>query len=217
MNSDPADAPIRVLVADDHPVYRDGLVRLWDDHPRIRVVSSVGDGRSALSRLRQSPPDIAILDLQLPDLGGLELVETITREGIETRSVILTGYVDSASVFRAIAGGARGYLEKAASSDTITDAILQIAGGGIVISPGAQLGLAGELRTQQAEPRPVLTSRELDILNLAADGGSAQSIATELHISVATVKTHLQHAYDKLGVSDRAAAVAAAIRRGLLT
>ena len=209
--------PVRVMVADDHPVYRDGLVGMWDRHPRIVVVGSVADGATALRFLRSTPPDVAVLDLQLPDIGGLELLDFIVREGIDTRPVILTGYVDSASVLTAMGSGARAYLEKAASAESITDAILQVADGGTVISPGAQHGLADALRNRQNDSRPALTSREIDILRLAADGGSAQAIGSELHISVATVKTHLQHAYDKLGVSDRAAAVAQAIRRGLLT
>jgi two-component system nitrate/nitrite response regulator NarL len=207
---------IRVLVADDHPVYRDGLAHAWRDDPRIEVVAAVGDGHAALAALRELSPDVAVLDLKLPGIGGQELLEIIGSDNSGVRPVILTGYLDSATVYRAISAGAMAFLEKAASMEEITDAIVQVAGGATVISPVAQRGLADALRTQQAEPRPTLTPREIDILTRAADGGTTQDIAGELHISVATVKTHLQHAYEKLGVSDRAAAVAQAIRRGLL-
>ncbi|MFF2851995.1 response regulator [Streptomyces sp. NPDC058001] len=208
---------VRVVVADDHPVYRDGLVRAWEDHPGIEVVAAVGDGRAALAAIHREAPDVAVIDLRLPEIDGLQVLETLQQEDLPTRAVVLTAYVDSASVYRAIAGGARAYLEKAASSETISEAVLLVAGGGTLISPLVQDGLANEIRNRRlAVPRPTLTLRETDILKLAADGCPAQEIADRLHISIATVKTHLQHVYEKLEVSDRAAAVAQAIRRGLL-
>jgi two-component system nitrate/nitrite response regulator NarL len=207
---------IRALVADDHPVYRDGLVHAWQNRARVEVISAVGDGHAALTALREVAPDVAVLDLKPPGIGGQELLEIIASDNIAVRPIILTGFLDSATGYRAISAGAMAFLEKAASMDESTDAIVQVAGGATVISPIAPRGLADALRFQQTGPGPTLARREIDILTRAADGGTTQDIATELHISVAAVKTHLCRACEKPGVSDRAAAVVQAIRRGLL-
>ncbi len=209
--------PLRIAIADDHPVYREGLARNWQSDRRFSVVGVAGDGVSALRLIREELPDVAVVDLRLPEIDGLQIVEVLTAERAPTGVLILTGYLDSATVYRTFAKGARGFLEKAASFDEITEAVLTIGAGGTVISPDAQEVLAREIRTRQInEDRPALTTRETEILRLAAEGYSAQRIATELHVSMATVKSHLQHVYEKLGVSDRASAVAQAIRRGLL-
>lgn len=206
-----------VFIADDHPVYREGLARNWEGVPEIDVVGSAGDGESALAAIRELRPDVAVVDLKLPGLDGMQVLESLFAEDSPTNVLVLTAYMDSTTVYRALTHGARGFLEKAASFDEITDAVLQIGAGGTVIAPFAQQVLARELRTRQdAAERPTLTAREVEILRLAADGHSGQKIASELHVSLATVKSHLQHIYDKLEVSDRASAVAQAIRRGFL-
>jgi two-component system nitrate/nitrite response regulator NarL len=206
-----------VFIADDHPVYREGLTQNWKSVPQINVVGSAGDGKSALAAIRELKPDVAVMDLKLPELEGMEILETLFAEGAPTSVLVLTAYMDSKTVFRAFTHGARGFLEKAASFDEITEAVLRIGAGGTIIAPFAQDVLARELRTRQDTPdKPTLTAREVDILRLAADGHSGQKIAKELHISLTTVKTHLQHIYDKLDVCDRASAVAQAIRRGIL-
>lgn len=208
---------LTVFIADDHPVYREGLTQNWKSVPQINVVGSAGDGKSALAAIRELKPDVAVMDLKLPELEGMEILETLFAEGAPTSILVLTAYMDSKTVFRAFTHGARGFLEKAASFDEITEAVLRIGAGGTVIAPFAQDVLARELRTRQDTPdKPTLTAREVDILRLAADGHSGQKIAKELHISLTTVKTHLQHIYDKLDVCDRASAVAHAIRRGIL-
>lgn len=210
--------PIRVLIADDHPVYRDGLARSWDQVPQIAVIGAVGDGRQAVELIEEIVPDVAIIDLRLPELDGLEILDHIARIKSPTKGLVLTAYLDSTTVYRAISRGARGFLEKAASFGEIADAVMRIAAGGTVIAPYAQEILARELRTRRdEEDKPALTAREVDILRLAAEGYPAQRIANELHISLATVKTHLQHIYEKLDVSDRASAVAQALRRGVLS
>jgi two-component system nitrate/nitrite response regulator NarL len=210
--------PIRVLIADDHPVYRDGLARSWDRVAQISVIGAVGDGKQAIELIEEVVPDIAIIDLRLPEVDGLEILDHIARIGSPTKPLVLTAYLDSTTVYRAISRGARGFLEKAASFGEIADAVLRVAAGGTVIAPYAQEILARELRTRREdETKPALSSREIDILRLAADGYPAQRIANELHISLATVKTHLQHIYEKLEVSDRASAVAQALRRGVLS
>lgn len=208
---------ITVFIADDHPVYREGLAQNWESVPQIQVVGTAGDGKNALATIRELKPDVAVMDLNLPELDGMQVLETLFAEDSPTSVLVLTAYMDSTSVFRAFTHGARGFLEKAASFSEITDAVLQIGAGGTIIAPFAQDVLARELRTRQdTAERPVLSPREIEILRLAADGYSGQKIASELHISLATVKTHLQHIYDKLDVSDRASAVAQAIRRGFL-
>ena len=210
--------PIHVLIADDHPVYREGLARSWQQVPEITVVAAVGDGQTALTLIEEIKPHVAIVDLRLPEIDGMELLDRLTAIGSTTKPLVLTAYMDSTTVYRAFSKGARGFLEKAASFREITDAVIRIAAGGTVIAPFAQEILARELRTRSAaDERPNLTAREVEILKLAADGFSAQQIANELHISLATVKTHLQHVYEKLGVSDRASAVAQALRRGVLS
>lgn len=210
--------PVRVVIADDHPVYREGLARNWQQVPEITVVGTVGDGRAALAMIEAIEPDVAIVDLRLPEIDGFKILDRLAEIKSPTKPLVLTAYLDSSTVYRAFSQGARGFLEKAASFGEITDAVLRIAGGGTVIAPFAQEILARELRTRAAgEARPNLTAREVEILKLAADGYPAQQIANELHISLATVKTHLQHVYEKLGVSDRASAVAQALRRGVLS
>ncbi|MCO4255957.1 response regulator [Pseudarthrobacter cellobiosi] len=208
---------INVFIADDHPVYREGLAQNWEGVPQINVIGSAGDGKSALEAIRQLKPDVAVMDLKLPELDGMQVLELLFAEDSPTSVLVLTAYMDSTTVYRALTHGARGFLEKAASFSEITEAVLQIGAGGTIIAPFAQDVLARELRTRQnTTEKPILTSREVEILRLAADGHSGQKIASELHISLTTVKTHLQHIYDKLDVSDRASAVAQAIRRGFL-
>lgn len=209
--------PVSVFIADDHPVYREGLARHWDESGAITVVGATGDGSAVVSAVRDSRPDVAVIDLQLPGMHGLDIVEELGRTEIATRLLILTAHVDSATVYRAMAGGAHGYLEKAASFDEISQAVLAIHAGETVVGPQVGSALAAGIRSRGRDgARPVLSNREAGVLRLAADGLSAQQIGRELGISLATVKTHFAHIYAKLDVSDRAAAVAYAIRRGML-
>ncbi|WP_409185950.1 response regulator [Amycolatopsis sp. VS8301801F10] len=208
---------VRVLLADDHPVYRDGLAAQLGSRPEIEVVGVSGDGVGALELLRRTEPDVAVLDLMLPGADGIEIIEQCVREGLPSRCVIVSAYEDSATVYRALAAGARAYLMKVVSGETVAETVLAVAGGATVIPPELQTGLAEELRRQaRRQEQPPLTERERDVLRLAAEGTAIKDIAAELFVGVTTVKTHLQHAYEKLGVNDRASAVAAAIRRGLL-
>lgn len=208
----------RVIVADDHPVYRDGLIREWAESEQIEIIGASGDGVHALELILRERPDVAVLDLRLPGMDGLAVLSQLRDRECPTRVLILTAYVDSSTVFRAFSLGARGFMEKVASFDEIADAIITIASGRIVMASVAQDIIADELREREVrESRPSLTSREIEILRLAAEGNSSQQIAVALHISIATVKTHLQHIYEKLGVQDRAAAVAQALRGGILS
>jgi two-component system, NarL family, nitrate/nitrite response regulator NarL len=207
---------IRVVVADDHPVYRDGIVRAVKERPELELVGEVATGREALDVIGELQPDVAILDMRMPGMDGRRLLNAIERDRIPTRVLFVSAYLDSEIVFAAIGGGARGYLSKEATRQQICDAVSAVARGETVLAPEVHTGLAREIQLRSSEDRPVLTPREREVLRLTADGLSAPEIGDRLYLSPATVKTHLQHLYGKLGVSDRAAAVAEAMRRGLL-
>jgi two-component system nitrate/nitrite response regulator NarL len=208
---------VRVLLADDHPVYRDGLARALRQRAELEIVAEAVNGSEALDAVRRLDPDVVVLDLQLPELDGMAVLDAIQREHRRTRGVVLSAYDDSGRVYRSIASGARAYLTKTAPASAIGDAVLAVARGESVFPPEIQAGLASEIRMRRdLADRPLLSARELDVLRLAADGLSAAEIGTQLHLSTATVKSHLQHVYEKLEVSDRAAAVAQAMRRGML-
>jgi two-component system nitrate/nitrite response regulator NarL len=208
---------IRVLVADDHPVYREGIVRAIDERLDLELVGQVSSGREALAEIQRLGPDVALLDIVMPELSGLEVLSALERDGLSTQVALLSAHVDSAFAYRAVAAGARGYLSKQAARQEICDAVAAIADGRTAFAPEVQAGLATELHERQvAERGPTLTPRERDVLKLVAEGRSAPEIGKRIHLSPATVKSHLQAIYEKLGVSERAAAVAEAMRRGLL-
>ena len=206
-----------VLIADDHPLYHEGVAGALGAHPSLEFVARVESGREAVDEIRRLEPDVALVDLRLPDLDGIGVVEVLRREGVPTRVVIISAYEDSATVYRAIAAGASAYLSKASSAPTLLQTIEAVARGETVIPSSLQSGLAREIRARRERgDDPVLTARETEILRRIADGLSAPEIAEELVLGVTTVKTHLHNIYGKLDVSDRAAAVAVAMRRGLL-
>lgn len=210
-------AAVTVFVADDHPVFREGLINAWQTHPGLTVVGQAGDGVSALEHIMLRQPQVAIIDYKLPERDGLELLEQLNATSSPTAVILLTAYVDRAVVLRAFELGALGFLEKAASIEEITNAVLRVARGETVMAPYAQSVMARDVRERREfRDAPSLTRRELQILKAAAEGHSNSAIAEKLHISIATVKTHLQHIYEKLSVSDRSSAVAKAFRRGLL-
>src|SRR4051812_48134203 len=206
-----------VVIADDHPLYREGLARAISMRPDLELIGEATDGRAALAYIQQLAPDVAVLDMRIPGLRALDIVEALTRDGSPTRVLMLSAATESSLVYAAVAAGAAGYWSKDAERDTICDAIAAVARGERVLDPGLQSGLFGEIHAREVDSeRPVLTDREHEILLLIADGKSAPAIGDQLYLSTATVKTHLGHLYEKLGVSDRAAAVAEAMRRGLL-
>ena len=207
---------IRVLVADDHPVYRDGLTRAIRERPDLELAGEAASGTDALATIREENPDVAILDVRMPGLEGTEVLNAIQRDKLGTRVVFLSANVEGDAVYRAIAMGAGAYLSKESDRTEIFEAVARVARGETYVPSELQTGLAAQIRLREREARPALTPREREILLLTADGHSAPSIASQLHLSPATVKTHLQSLYEKLGVSDRAAAVAAAMRQGLL-
>ena len=210
------DSRVRVFVADDHPLVRDGLLRAVADRPSLEVVGSAADGREALDAIRRLKPDVALLDVKMPELDGIAVVRALARDDLPTRVLFLSAYVDSAVAYRAIAEGAAGFLSKGASAATVCDAIVAVHRGETVMSPEVQGGIADEIRLRATPQEVSLSTREREVLAFIADGMSAPDIGRRLHLSPATVKGHMHSLYEKLGVSERAAAVAEAMRRGLL-
>jgi two-component system, NarL family, nitrate/nitrite response regulator NarL len=212
-----ADNRVTVLVADDHPVYREGIVRAVKERPDLEFVGEAGDGREALDRVRELSPDVAVLDIRMPGLDGTQVLNALRRDGIKTEVLFLSAFLESELAYRTVAEGAQGYLSKESSRQEICDAIVVIARGGTALAPEVQASLAEEIREREiAGGRPDLTPREREVLQLISEGMSAPEIGKRIHLSPTTVKTHLHTLYEKLGVRDRAAAVAEAMRRGLL-
>jgi two-component system, NarL family, nitrate/nitrite response regulator NarL len=208
--------PIRVAVADGHPLYRDGLTRWLADEAGMEIAVTAADGWLALRAIREELPDVAVVEYELRGLDGPHLASAIRRDGLPTRVLVLAARLDSAAVFRSIGAGATGFLSKDAEPSDLRDAIATVAHGGVTLPPAAQTCIASEIRLRHNHDRPALTVREREVLALVARDCTTAQVAGRLHLSAATVKTHLQRVYDKLEVSDRAAAVAAAMRLGLL-
>lgn len=210
------DAQVRLLIADDHPLYRSSVERVVRLHPQLAVVGLASDGREALDRVIALQPDVAVVDLNMPGLDGLQLLDALTQEDVRTRIVILTGNLDSDQVYRAVELGAAAVLSKLVEPEALVDTLLEVASGKTVLGSEVQSLLAGEVRNRRREDRPMLTDREREVLGQIADGASVAEIAAAIHLSPSTVKSHLESLYRKLEVSDRAAAVATAMRKGLL-
>jgi two-component system, NarL family, nitrate/nitrite response regulator NarL len=208
---------VSVVVADDHPLFREGIERAVRERPELELVGAAADGRAALELVRELGPMVAVIDLRLPGLDGLQVLNAITRDGLPTRVLILSASGDAELVYRAVQGGAAGYFRKEADRHTILDAISAVARGGTVVDPELQAGVFDQIRMRGTdEDRPILTAREQEVLSLMAEGLSGPQIADRLIVALPTVKTHQARLYEKLGVSERAAAVAEAMRRGLL-
>ncbi|MEA2149872.1 MAG: two-component system, NarL family, nitrate/nitrite response regulator NarL [Solirubrobacteraceae bacterium] len=209
-------APVRVLVADNHPLYREAMATAIRRTPGLVLVAEAPDGRRALAAVREKEPDVALLDMRMPQLDGMQVLNAVVREGRRTRVVFLSAHTDGNTVYAAVGAGAAGYLSKEARAEAVCAAIAVVAEGGTALPGDMQDGIAAEIRARAADAGPMLTLREQEVLRLVADGCSAPEVAARLHVSRGTVKTHLQNLYRRLGVSDRAAAVAEAMRRGLL-
>ena len=210
----PDPQPIRLLIVDDHPVVRDGLRGLFEGDPGFQVVGEAVNGHDAVARTLAFNPDVVLMDLRMPELDGVGATRQIVDAGLDAQVLILTTYDTESDVLPAIEAGATGYVLKDTPRDELRDAVRAAAAGETVLSPPVARQLVGQVR-QPA--RGTLSDRELEILKLVAGGATNKAVAGELFISEATVKTHLLHAFEKLGVHHRAAAVAAAYERGLLT
>jgi len=207
---------VTVVIADDHPVYRSGLARVIGKRPELEMLAEAESGREALDAIREHEPQVAVVDLQMPDLDGLAILGTVKSEGIDTKIVMLTGYAAAETAYDVMAAGAAAYISKTSEPAEVCETIASVARGGTYLAPEFHGALADELKLRAADPGPILSEREQQVLQLTAEGNSVAQIGDHLELSAATVKTHLQHTYRKLGVSDRAAAVAEAMRRGLM-
>lgn len=207
---------ISVIVVDDHPVYREGIVRGLVLSGRVEVVAEASTGREALQEIRRRHPRVAVVDYRLPDLDGIAVLHSVIRDALPTRVIILSATADSSVVFRAVQEGAAGYIPKDARRQEIVDAVLKVAAGHVVIAAELTGALAEEIRIRGPQESPILTVRERQVLDAFSRGLSIRQTAAELFLAVSTVKTHTQRMYEKLQVSDRAAAVAEAMRRRLL-
>jgi DNA-binding NarL/FixJ family response regulator len=204
---------IRLVVADDHPVVRDGIVGMVASDPDIEVVGEASDGAQAVAMVRAFEPDVVLMDLRMPGTDGVAAIRELTGMGAACRVVVLTTYDSDADVLPAIEAGATGYLLKDATREELLRAVHAAAQGRAELAPSVVSRLVGRVRAPEAS---LLTARELEVLGLVADGATNRQAGARLHLSEATVKTHLLNVYSKLGVSDRAAAVAEGFRRGLL-
>ena len=208
---------IRVLIADDHPLFREAIGRVIAGRDDLELIAEASDGQAALERIRELKPDVAVIDVRMPELDGSDVLVALREEGLPTNVVFLSAFLDSKTVYEAVAAGANAYLSKEAEPREILTAILAASRGETILGPEVQTGLAEQIRfREETESRPRLSEREHEVLRLIAQGLSAPEIGQRIHLSTATVKTHLQHLYEKLGVSERAAAVAEGMRRGLV-
>jgi DNA-binding NarL/FixJ family response regulator len=206
--------PIRLIIVDDHPVVRDGLRGMLSGDPDLEVIGEASDGEEALALVAAVRPDVILMDLRMPRRGGAAAIRALAESGSTARVLVLTTYDSDSDVVPALEAGATGYLLKDTPRDELVRAIRAAARGEAVLAPSVATRLVSQLR---APAHDALSERELEVLTLIAQGETNRGAAARLFISEATVKTHLLHIYAKLDVNDRAAAVAAAYERGLLT
>jgi DNA-binding NarL/FixJ family response regulator len=204
---------ITVLIADDHPVVREGLMGMLAAEPAICVVGEAGSGDEAITMARMHRPDVVLMDLRMPNGDGVAATAGILAVVPEARVVVLTTYETDADIVRAVEAGATGYLLKDTPRHELVSAIMAAARGETVLGPTVAGRLVSRLRRPVADP---LSARETEVLALVARGRTNAEIGRALYISEATVKTHLLRAFGKLGVSDRTAAVTRAIELGML-
>lgn len=204
---------IRILIADDHPVVRAGLIGMLDSEPDLQVVAEATDGQQAVELTARHRPDVVLIDLQMPRMDGVTAIGRICDRPEPPRILVLTTYDSGAQILAAIEAGATGYLLKDTPREDLFRAIRAAAGGGAPLSPTVAARLVDQVRSGTPE---TLSARELDVLRLVARGASNSEIGRDLRISQATVKTHLLHIFEKLEVGDRTSAVTTALQRGII-
>ena len=201
---------IRVLSIDDHPLVREGLAALVNDQPDMRIVGQGSTGHEAIKLFRDLQPDVALMDVRLPDISGIDAMITIRSEFPEARVLIVTSSEGDVEMQRALQGGARGYMLKSMPPKELLDAIRKVHAGKKAIPPEIATHLANHMSDE------ALTSREIEILQQVAEGNRNRDIAERLFISEGTVKVHIKHIMEKLGANDRTQAITIAVRRGII-
>jgi two-component system nitrate/nitrite response regulator NarL len=216
--AEPARRPraIRVVIANGEPLFGDAVGRVIRQCSRFQLVGEAAGGREAVELLRALRPDVAVLGPSLAGLDGRGIVGLLAIEEMPTRLVFVGEDTDHAAAYDLLGKGAAGFLTKTTSPEELRDAIVTAAAGGVLLGREIHGGLAREIRLRETDDRPVLSPREREVLRRIAAGETVPVMARALHLSVSTVKTHVHHLSEKLEVSDRAAAVAVAMRRGLV-
>lgn len=203
-------SPIRILLADDHPMLREGIAGLVADQPDLELVGEASNGREAIAQFRKHRPDITLLDLQMPEMNGIDAILAIRSEFPEARIVVLTTYTGDAQILRALKAGAQAYLLKSMLRRELLDTIRMVHRGQRRIPPE----VAAQLAEHAGDDR--LTSREIEVLRLIASGKANKLVASDLSITEETVKGHVKSILSKLGASDRTHAVTIALKRGII-
>jgi DNA-binding NarL/FixJ family response regulator len=209
---------IRVVIADDHPVVREGLAAMLNKQADFSVVGEAENGRDAIEKARELHPDVILMDLRMPEVDGVEAMRQIGRESPGTRFIVLTTYDNDEFIFKGIEAGARAYMLKDSPRDELFRAIRAVHRGESLIQPavaGKVLDRFAELSRQVQVPE-ALSEREIEVVRLMAEGSANKEIAASLSISESTVKTHIQTIFQKLGVGDRTEAVTQALRKGII-
>jgi len=202
--------PITVLCVDDHRIVREGLRMIIDSEPDMTVIDSAADGRQAVARYRQHTPDITLMDLQLPEMGGVEAIRAIRQLDGHARIIVLTMYKGDEDIHRAMDAGASTYLLKDTLADDLPRIVREVHAGRRMLPPDV---LA---RLEERAASPTLTPREIEVMRLVASGRRDKEIAVALSISSQTARVHMKNIFAKLGVSDRTEAMSVAIRRGII-
>jgi two-component system NarL family response regulator len=204
------NTPIRILLADDHPSLRTGLASILNAQPDISVVAEADSGPDAIAATKSAKPDVIIMDLRMPGGDGIDAIKELVKRDPDVKVLVLTTFDNEEDVFSALEAGARGYILKDTTREEIIEAVRQVHAGNRFLPPAIAARLADRMI------RPGLTPRELDVLRLVSRGRTNKEIAAAMFISDETVKSHMKGLFNKLGVHDRAEAIAVALQRGLL-
>jgi DNA-binding NarL/FixJ family response regulator len=206
---------IRLLIADDHPVFRQGLRAMLDSNDQFEVIGEAADGDEAIARTLELKPDVVLMDLRMPGLNGIDATRKILETRPDCRVLVLTMFEDDDSVFAAMRAGARGYLLKGSEQEEVLRAIRSVASGEAIFGPAIASRLIAYFSSANATAFPELTDREREVLELIAQGKNNQAIANELVLSLKTVRNHVSNVFNKLQVTDRAGAIVKAREAGM--